>query len=155
MPLTARDIELVKKSGLIDSKWYLQKYPDVAAAGMDPVEHYLRHGLEDGREPGPAFDAWWYLQKYEQARNSGLNPVLHYVKIGKEKGYLPQPGLDSTIWWANVLPEPEGSGPDDEHMPLTPGWLKNLQLAAYSQDTVGTATPFSNNAGAFPAPPAR
>lgn len=35
---------------------------------------------------------------------------------------------------------------------VTPLWLRNLQLAAYSDDNVATATPFSNNAGAFSAP---
>ncbi len=37
---------------------------------------------------------------------------------------------------------------------VTPGWLRNLRLAAYSGDKVGTATPFSDNAGAFSAPEA-
>ncbi|APH71819.1 glycosyltransferase [Aquibium oceanicum] len=35
---------------------------------------------------------------------------------------------------------------------VTPGWFSNLRLAAYSEDRVATATPFSNNAGAFSAP---
>jgi glycosyltransferase involved in cell wall biosynthesis len=35
---------------------------------------------------------------------------------------------------------------------VTPLWLRNLQLAAYSGDRVATATPFSDNAGAFSAP---
>lgn len=33
-----------------------------------------------------------------------------------------------------------------------PLWLQNLRIAAYSGDRVGTATPFSDNAGAFSAP---
>jgi GT2 family glycosyltransferase len=35
---------------------------------------------------------------------------------------------------------------------VTPRWLDSLRLAAYSDDRIGTATPFSNNAGAFSAP---
>lgn len=35
---------------------------------------------------------------------------------------------------------------------VTPGWLRNLRLAAYSGDRVGTATPFSNHAGSFSVP---
>lgn len=35
---------------------------------------------------------------------------------------------------------------------VTPNWLTNLKLAAYSQDKSATATPFSNNAGAYSAP---
>ncbi len=35
---------------------------------------------------------------------------------------------------------------------VTPNWLVNLKLAAYSEAQVGTATAFSNNAGAFSVP---
>ena len=35
---------------------------------------------------------------------------------------------------------------------VTPRWLDNLRLAAYSGEGVATATPFSDNAGAFSAP---
>jgi hypothetical protein len=28
---------------------YLGAYQDVAAAGMNPLEHYLRHGYAEGR----------------------------------------------------------------------------------------------------------
>jgi GT2 family glycosyltransferase len=35
---------------------------------------------------------------------------------------------------------------------VTPRWLENLRLAAYSGERIGTATPLSNNAGAFSAP---
>ena len=29
---------------LFDSGWYLRAYPDVAAAGFNPLYHYIRHG---------------------------------------------------------------------------------------------------------------
>jgi GT2 family glycosyltransferase/glycosyltransferase involved in cell wall biosynthesis len=35
---------------------------------------------------------------------------------------------------------------------VTPGWLRNLSFAAYSNEVVGTVTPLSDNAGAFSAP---
>jgi hypothetical protein len=31
--------------------WYLQTYPDVAAAGIDPLQHYLAYGRNEGRLP--------------------------------------------------------------------------------------------------------
>lgn len=34
-----------------DSKWYLQSYPDVAAAGVDPWQHFVRHGYAEQRQP--------------------------------------------------------------------------------------------------------
>ena len=34
-----------------DGAWYLRAYPDVAAAGINPLVHYLRHGRFEGRLP--------------------------------------------------------------------------------------------------------
>ncbi|TIC78511.1 glycosyltransferase [Crenobacter intestini] len=34
-----------------DSDFYLSAYPDIAESGVDPVEHYLRHGRHEGRKP--------------------------------------------------------------------------------------------------------
>lgn len=41
-------------SGGFDPVYYLDRYPDVAAAGIDPLLHYLRHGAGEGRLPHAA-----------------------------------------------------------------------------------------------------
>jgi len=41
----------VSKFYYFDSEWYLAQYPDVAAAGIDPREHYEKHGRAEGRLP--------------------------------------------------------------------------------------------------------
>jgi hypothetical protein len=46
----------IAESGLFDADWYLTTYPDVAAAGLDPIDHYLNHGASEGRNPGPGFE---------------------------------------------------------------------------------------------------
>lgn len=38
-----------KRAGLFDAQGYLDLYPDVAADGMDPVRHYILHGMMEGR----------------------------------------------------------------------------------------------------------
>lgn len=43
---------LLKEAGLFDADAYLQLYPDVQAAGVDPLEHYVSHGMTEGRSPG-------------------------------------------------------------------------------------------------------
>lgn len=40
---------IIMASGLFDREAYLQAYPDVAAAGVDPLRHYLRYGHHEGR----------------------------------------------------------------------------------------------------------
>lgn len=37
-------------SSSFDGHAYLQAYPDVAAAGMNPLRHYVVHGRAEGRE---------------------------------------------------------------------------------------------------------
>ena len=44
---------------LFDSAWYLKMYPDVAAAGVNPLMHYLMLGSFLGRNPFPLFDSAW------------------------------------------------------------------------------------------------
>ncbi|NBC36894.1 hypothetical protein GTZ99_10025 [Novosphingobium sp. FSY-8] len=39
----------LRDKGLFDAAAYLQAYPDVAASGMDPLRHFVLHGLNEGR----------------------------------------------------------------------------------------------------------
>lgn len=43
--------EVVKLGQVIDAAYYIEKYPDLKATGVDPVEHYLAAGLNEGRSP--------------------------------------------------------------------------------------------------------
>lgn len=38
------------QKGLFDEQAYLSRYPDVAEASIDPLTHYLKHGMDEGRE---------------------------------------------------------------------------------------------------------
>lgn len=37
------------RRGLFDARQYCELYPDVRAEGMDPLRHYILHGLSEGR----------------------------------------------------------------------------------------------------------
>lgn len=39
------------RSTSFDPEWYLERYPDVAAANVDPAKHFLSHGQREGRLP--------------------------------------------------------------------------------------------------------
>jgi len=41
--------ELLRDKGLFDADDYLERNPDVAATGADPLRHYLQHGMREGR----------------------------------------------------------------------------------------------------------
>ena len=48
-------------------RWYLATNPDVVAAGMNPLLHYLRHGDLEGRKPVGYFDPNWYRTAHDLA----------------------------------------------------------------------------------------
>lgn len=99
--LRERQLEQSKRrilaSGLFDAEWYLEQYPDVAAAGVHPVEHYLRHGAAEGRDPSQHFSSRGYLRAYEDVARAGVNPLLHFLSSGKAEGRSQKPAIESMV----------------------------------------------------------
>jgi hypothetical protein len=87
----------LKPHPLFDSGWYLDRNPDVAEAGMNPLHHYLYHGTGEGRAPNRIFNLAWYRDNFLdppfQKRPSGREPLSHYVYLGAARGRTPAPGL--------------------------------------------------------------
>jgi hypothetical protein len=48
----AASLAKLKEKQLFDSHAYVAANPDVAQAGADPLQHYLVHGLSEGRSRG-------------------------------------------------------------------------------------------------------
>lgn len=55
-PDLAGDYRLIRLGGLFDERFYLDRHTDVAAAGIDPLLHYLVAGEAEGRCPSYYFD---------------------------------------------------------------------------------------------------
>ena len=91
--LDDQEISLVATSEYFNIKWYLETYPDVAEAGVHPVEHYLLYGAAEGRLPSPNFDGKWYLIRYPDVEKAGLNPLVHYETYGKGEGRVVSPKM--------------------------------------------------------------
>lgn len=81
-PERQRETELLAQSPLFDARWYYAQYRDIAAANQDPIDHYLRIGAAEGRNPGPKFDSKWYLEEYPDVAAAGYNPLAHYLEHG-------------------------------------------------------------------------
>lgn len=78
----------ILKEQLFSPEWYLEAYPDVAKAGVDPYTHYLEFGWREGRNPSRNFHTDSYLAANPDVRDAGVNPLLHYVLCGKAEGRL-------------------------------------------------------------------
>jgi glycosyltransferase involved in cell wall biosynthesis len=90
---------LVDKTGLFDAAYYLANNPDIAQAGLDPLEHFLDAGYrEQGRKPNPYFDPIWYLDRCSDVRKVGQHPLVHYALYGDAEGRQPCRLFD-TAWY--------------------------------------------------------
>lgn len=47
-----KEYEMLRNVGLFDDRAYLFRYPDVAAHGIDALDHYISHGMNEGRDRG-------------------------------------------------------------------------------------------------------
>ena len=78
-PDTAEAHRLARR--LVDGAFYLAGNPDLAAAGVDPVDHYMASGWREGREPAPQFDTLAYCLT-RGITFATQNPLVHYVLHG-------------------------------------------------------------------------
>ena len=69
----------IRKNKLFDDDFYLNKYPKVAASGMDPLLHYIFFGFEEGKKPNEEFDGVFYKNHYCDVE---INPLIHYALYG-------------------------------------------------------------------------
>jgi hypothetical protein len=83
---------LLRRSGLFDSEWYLRRYPDVNSANVDPVAHYLQFGADENRDPGPLFSTAGYALENPDVVEAKMNCLVHYLCHGRKEGrqvYIP------------------------------------------------------------------
>lgn len=72
-----------------DAAFYLSTNPDVAAAGVNPLQHYLDYGWHEGRNPNAWFDTNYYLAHNPDVMAAGGNPLEHFEQIGWAEGRDP------------------------------------------------------------------
>jgi hypothetical protein len=81
-----QDARIVERD--FDPAFYLAAYPDVAAAGLDPLWHFTRTGWSEGRDPTRWFSIRDYLETYPDIANAGINPFVHYVAAGRAENRI-------------------------------------------------------------------
>jgi hypothetical protein len=72
-PSLAEQVETIRASRLFDADWYVARYPDAAASGLDPVVHYLTVGAVQGHDPNPLFRTVYYA--WQLARRDAAEAV--------------------------------------------------------------------------------
>jgi hypothetical protein len=73
---------VIRRAGLLDPEYYLSQCPDDAAAGKNPVRHYLQKGAARGLDPNPYFDTSYYVERHRAVAEYGKNPLIHFIRQG-------------------------------------------------------------------------
>ena len=120
--LPRRQTGLFNPTAAFDGAHYLRENADVAASCMDPMEHYLLRGFQEGRTPCPGFDP----RRWAGA-TLDPNPLIGLLR------WREQCGLDGSV--PNIADEVRRHtrpNPGFEDVaPLPPGLAPQAKLLAY------------------------
>src|SRR3954465_2902291 len=77
-------IAYIIRSGLFSTEFYLSNYSDIAAAEVDPFEHFLHYGFQEGRCPNPYFEPLWYLKNNPDVQEVQEQPLVHLCGVWRQ-----------------------------------------------------------------------
>jgi glycosyltransferase involved in cell wall biosynthesis len=83
------EMAYIHASGLFLADWYVERHPELAKPGADPLGYFCKVGWRQGDFPNPYFDPAHYLAVNQDVARAGLNPLLHYVTHGDKEGRDP------------------------------------------------------------------
>ena len=91
--------------------YYLERYPDVAGSGLDPLAHFLLFGGREGRQPDRWFDSPYYLASNPDVAAAGANPLVHFLRFGWKEGRRPNVLFDASYYAAQAPAIRRGRNP--------------------------------------------
>jgi len=83
-----RDADALDPNPYFSSSFYLRVHPDLVAAGVHPLEHYVGWGAAEGRPTGPLFDGTYYRRTYDDVTG---DPLRHFLEVGAREGRVAIP----------------------------------------------------------------
>lgn len=124
-----------------DAEWYLNTFPDVAVEGGDPFDHYMNHGIADGRLRCQKelvdkyfIDSDWYLENYPDVAAAGVDPLEHYLLHGQAEGKSGA-RLGLTLfdpdWYLKKNPDVATAGVDPLHHYINEGRSRNRPWSSF------------------------
>lgn len=79
---------LLEKTVFFDKIFYLRRYHDARLADELPIDHFIKVGLSENRNPNKYFDSEWYMENYPDVKESRMYPVIHFLMHGRDEGRL-------------------------------------------------------------------
>ena len=80
-----KDTEYHQIEKIIDLPFYLQRYPDLVRAEINPVTHYIAHGRRERRQLWPHFNPRTYFAQNPELVKETRDVHIHYLEEGREK----------------------------------------------------------------------
>ncbi|WP_131118332.1 glycoside hydrolase family 99-like domain-containing protein [Lichenihabitans psoromatis] len=112
-----------------DAVYYLKTYPDIAAAGIDPFQHYINYGYRESRNPSANFDTDFYIKRYLDGKFE-QNPLVHY-RQNRGAGFLPHASEDDATIPANVKRFTKAGPAFEEARPIAGSVPRRGKVLAY------------------------
>lgn len=123
-----------------DAAYYLAQNPDVAAAGADPLQHYLNYGWHEHRNPNAYFNTDYYLNQNPDIAAAGMNPLQHFEDFGWREGRDPGPGFSVSGYLA-ANPDVRAAGIDPLQHFLVNGRAEGRSAVAAVPHATGPQDP--------------
>ena len=73
------------RKDLWDPDCYLKENPDIAETGLSPLEHYMKEGWKENRNPSEALRTNVYLRVNPDCRLLGVSPLEHYYICSRKR----------------------------------------------------------------------
>jgi hypothetical protein len=142
-------------NAFFNTKLYLMANPDVAAAGVNPLDHFHTIGWKEGRLPSFNFDDNLYLQANPDVAAANIDPLSHFLAIGRDEGRQPfnttthllGPNGFDYIYYLQQNPDVAASGIDAYVHYALIGWKEGRNPNAYF-DTKGYLATYTDVAAA-------
>jgi hypothetical protein len=113
-----------------DTAYYLAMNPDIAAAGVDPFEHYRIAGYREGRDPSASFDTKFYIQRY-LGGELNENPLLHWRQWRHALRLYTSPPAHEAAVFDLVRRYTRPGEAFEDLQPLPPRATRHAKLLAY------------------------
>jgi len=94
---------LIRRSGIFDTDYYLAQNPDLIGSSEKPLVHYLRRGKDESTHVSVYFDRDYYLSQLSLEKRNIKNPLVHFLQKGWSQNKKPNP-LFHTEYYLNRYP---------------------------------------------------
>ena len=118
-----------------DRKWYLQEYPALVSLGVDPFDHYLRFGIEEGRWKSRRHKEKGLASVALRKKRPGFFRRLEISIRKRRKRWTSYWTLDP-VWYLQAYPEVRAAGIEPLHHYISFGKKEGRQKRAPEMDLV-------------------